>query len=491
MARTSGPALPNLVEGSFKHTSSGVAYRVFRQGERALLSYERPGDSGLQGVQLLKYSVGSNTHGRTFLFEIDGFLYQAPMNYYAEKNVWDMSPGYRDLREMELNHPVPESCLFCHASRLQPTLAGTLNRYVGEAFLQGGVGCERCHGPGGDHVRAEGAMVDPAKLTGERRDGICMQCHLEGQASIMKYGRRHEDYRPGEKLSDYVSTFVFEDSARRGLGAVSQVESMALSVCKLKSGDKLACITCHDPHVQPNAQERAGYYRARCLGCHAPMAERHHPEREDCTACHMPRLESADIGHTQVTDHRIPRKANRDFPSPAPGGRLVQFGGVQTEDRELGLAYAEVALRGNELAGREALRLLEGVLPQYPEDPELLTRLGYLHQTRGDLDRAASLYERALERDPDQPVAASNLGVLYAQRGLLPKSLKLWARAFDKNPQFSEIGMNLGMGLCDAGDAKGAHEVLQRVVEHNPDRGAARRLLNEVAQGTQHPCGTR
>jgi hypothetical protein len=75
MARTSGPALPNLIEGSFRHAPSGVSYRVYRQGDRALLSYDRPPE--LHGTQELKYFVGSNTRGRTFLFEIDGFLYHA------------------------------------------------------------------------------------------------------------------------------------------------------------------------------------------------------------------------------------------------------------------------------------------------------------------------------------------------------------------------------------------------------------------------------
>jgi hypothetical protein len=105
MARTSGPAFPPL-EGSFRHPSSGVSYRVYRDGEKALLSYERAVAAPLLGSLELKYYVGSNTRGRTFLFDIDGFLYQSPINYYAARRVWDMSPGYASLRAMELNtHP--------------------------------------------------------------------------------------------------------------------------------------------------------------------------------------------------------------------------------------------------------------------------------------------------------------------------------------------------------------------------------------------------
>ena len=398
MARTSGPAFPPL-EGSFRHPSSGVAYRVYRDGEKALLSYERAGAAPLLGSHELKYYVGSNTRGRTFLFDIDGFLYQAPINYYAARRVWDMSPGYASLRAMELNHPVDSTCLFCYASRGQPPLKGTVNRFSGAPFLQNGVGCERCHGAGGDHVNGGGPMVNPAKLTGEHRDSVCMQCHLEGEARIARAGRSEEDYRPGDLLSDDLAIFVREDEARERRAAVSHVESIALSRCKRKSGDALSCITCHDPHLQPGAAEKSDYYRAKCVGCHTPKAAGHYPRQRDCTSCHMPRLESADISHTVVTDHRIVRVRQDDRARPSEAGRLVWFGNRQPDARDLGLAYGEVALRGEAFAAREALRLLESVRREYPDDADVLTRLGYLYQARGDVGTAELLYEHVLQRD--------------------------------------------------------------------------------------------
>jgi Flp pilus assembly protein TadD len=481
MARTSGPAFPPL-EGSFEHLQSGVSYRVYREGQTAMLSYERAGSSPLHGTQALRYYVGSNTRGRTFLFDIDGFLYQAPINYYAAKKVWDMSPGYAQLKAMELNHPVDATCLFCHASRVQPTRKGTANGFDGAPFLQDGVGCERCHGPGHDHVNGAGSMVNPAKLTGERRDSICMQCHLEGEARIARAGRSEEDYRPGGVLSDDLAIFIREDAARERRGAVSHVESIALSRCRRDGGAPLSCITCHDPHVQTGDAEKAAYYRARCLGCHAPKAEGHHAGQPDCTSCHMPRLESADVSHTVVTDHRIIREPQADRPRASAAGALIQFASAQPEARDLGLAYGEVALRGDAFAAGEALRLLQLARQQYPDDPDVLTRLGHLHQMRGDTEAAETDYEQALKRDPDRAVAAANLGVFYARRGLLNRALDLWRPAFDKNPQLSELGVNLGRGLCATGDAAGAMSVLQRVLKHDPDLELARQALAEIAK---------
>jgi Flp pilus assembly protein TadD len=428
----------------------------------------------------LKYYVGSNTRGRTFLFEIEGFLYQSPINYYAAKDRWDMSPGYSRLVAMELNHPVDSTCLFCHASRVQAPAKGTVNQFAGDAFLQPGVGCERCHGPGSDHVAGRGPMVNPARLAGDRRDSVCIQCHLEGEARIATAGRTQDLYTPGESLSDSLAIFVRDNAAIDRLGAVSHVEALALSMCKRGSGDALACITCHDPHVQPGASEKPRYYRAKCIGCHAALAENHHPRQQDCTSCHMPRSDSADIGHTMVTDHRIPRLERTHRTAASPVRRLVEFGGRTPRDRELGLAYGEVALRGNEFAAREALRLLEGVLPRFEHDPDVLTRLGHLYQMQGNLDRAERLYDRALKAAPDRAVVAANLGVLNARRGSLSRALEIWRDAFAGNPQLSDLGLNLANGLCAAGNTEGARDVARRVLTHNPDHAGALDLLATI-----------
>ena len=342
MARTSGAASIGL-EGAFQHAPSGVSYRVLRDGQHPRLTYERAerdvDRASLQGTHALKYYLGSNTRGRTFLFEIDGFLYQSPINYYAGKKAWEMSPGFAQAREMPLR-PVDATCLFCHASRVQPTRPATVHGFDDPAFLQDGVGCERCHGSGAEHVKANGraAMINPARLTGERRDSICMQCHLEGEARIARAGRSQEDYRPGDRLSEFVTIFVREDDARQRRAAVSHVESLAVSQCKIKSGDALSCLTCHDPHVTPGAAERATAYRAKCLGCHASMAERHHPSRAG-----LHHMSHAADGERRYQSHGGDRSSDRaraiggdsataDRRSPHPVRRspisVGTFGGV-------------------------------------------------------------------------------------------------------------------------------------------------------------------
>jgi predicted CXXCH cytochrome family protein len=490
MARTSGPARPNLIEGAFRHEPSGIEYRVLAEGEKAYLAFEKRGDPGMRGRRELSYYVGSSSRGRTFLFELEGLLYKSPINYYAEKKGWDMSPGYHPPREMELD-PAPLGCLFCHASRIQRPASGAPNRFGATPFLQDGVGCERCHGPGGDHVRKGSSLVNPAELKGERRDSVCIQCHLLGEARVCRAGDTLETYRPGDRLSDHAPTFVYEDAARGALGTVSQVEALALSRCRRQSRDRMGCITCHDPHQTVPPTQRVAYYRDKCLSCHErSFAERHQHGSPDCIGCHMPRRESADIDHTQVTDHRLLRRAGEaPTGSPAQGPRrLVPFGTREAaEPRELGLAYAQVALRGDADASQEALRLLPRALTRYPRDTEVLARLGFIYQ---QLDRnvlAEEMYARALQDDGALPAdaqvaesAATNLGVIYANKGDLKRALALWQGVFEENPGLSELGVDLAVGLCQTGDAEKAKRTLVEVLRHEPDRGGARAMLEEL-----------
>ena len=70
---------------------------------------------------------------------------------------------------------------------------------------------------------------------------------------------------------------------------------MVMSKCYLASGGKLRCMTCHDPHQQPDGAESVIYYRRKCLGCHTdqscavPLVARiKSVPANDCAGCHMP-----------------------------------------------------------------------------------------------------------------------------------------------------------------------------------------------------------
>ena len=490
MARASGPAEADLISGDFTHEKSAVHYRIYNENGRVWLNFERRGAASVSGKRQLLFYIGSGRRGRSYLFATDGFLFEAPVNWYADEHVWDMTPAYQDVKEIPLNLPANPSCLQCHVSGMRPPLKGTENRYREPIFAYNGVACERCHGPGAAHVNG-GPIINPAKLPPARRDSICMECHLEGNVAIERAGRHGYEFRPGDLLSDYVRHYVLASTPQKSLGAVTQVEALSQSECKRKSGEAMSCTSCHNPHASPSAEERVSYYRGKCLVCHGEaFGAKHHPEQADCTRCHMPASLSTDIAHTQVTDHRIPRRSDAETLQPLlnsntrpPSPRLVPFPfseDAEHDIRDLALAQAFLAQTGKDSAASEAQRLLHLAVLQSPNDPTLLSALGYIEQKRGAVDSARELYQKALTLEPDLIDAAANLGVIEANQGRLREPIRLWQSAFERAPGRSAIGMNIARVLCGAGKFDRARSSVLRVLEFNPDMAAAKEMLQHL-----------
>ena len=489
MARASGPAVEGLAPAEFAHRLSGVHYRIYSEGGNAWLSFERPGDSMVRGKRKLVYYIGSGRRGKSFLFETDGFLFEAPVNWYTDAQMWDLTPGYQAAREIPLSLPAYPDCLHCHVSGVQTPAKGTDNRYPKPAFTHNGVVCERCHGPGAAHING-GTIVNPAKLTAARRDDICMQCHLEGKAAIERPGRHLYEFQPGDSLGDYVRYFVLVGLKGQGLGAVSQVEAFSQSRCKQRSGNAMSCTSCHDPHMSPEPENRVAYYRGKCLACHGvAFGSKHYGSRPDCTGCHMPSLHSADVAHTQVTEHRILRRPLKspqllqETATSVSAPRLVPFPPSQdAEPRDLALAWVSLVGRGMSEGETQERELLLTSVKQSPDDPALLSALGYLEQKRGAIDEARRLYRRALALDPYSVGPATNLGVIEAQAGHTQEAVELWQDAYKRAPDRSTIGMNLARMYCRAGNTDEARAYVMRVLRFSPDLDVAKTMLRELGK---------
>src|SRR5439155_2704987 len=124
MSRSSGTAGASAFRESFDRArftdpASGAKYRVSAEPAGYAMEFSRA-DSGMQGRRLLAWFVGSGRVGRSYLFSLDGFLFQAPVSYFSLPGKWDISPGYQQHAFIHLTRAVGGGCLGCHASRLQP-----------------------------------------------------------------------------------------------------------------------------------------------------------------------------------------------------------------------------------------------------------------------------------------------------------------------------------------------------------------------------------
>jgi len=494
MARASGPAVAGLLQGSYFHAASGVRYKVFLRDDKAWMSYDRddaPEISkervALDGERELLYFLGSGHRGRTYLYEVAGQWFEIPINFYGKKQLWDMAPNYGASRTMPAALPIDSNCLHCHASAVQVALPGARNHYAGAPFLQGGIGCSACHGDSAKHLeeKGRGPIVNPAKLDVTRRDSTCLQCHLEGNVAVYRAGKSLAGFRAGDDLSDYVVYSIKAGANAGGSRAVSQYEALLRSACKAGSGDKLTCTTCHDPHSSPSAEERVNYFRARCLSCHtgAKMATGHHPEERDCAVCHMPSRDTADISHEQVTDHDIQRRPDSALPiarflNARDADDLQPVGKVQVGDREMGLAYAQLTVSGNQKDSEKALRLLLKAERDGASDAELHMKLGLLEQmASGDSD-ARKEYADSLKEDPYNATALGNLAILDAVSGHAADAVSLLERAVNADPSQLTAGLNLAFIECRVGNKKKALQILTGLTRFDPDDPTLRKFLS-------------
>jgi len=491
-----GPLLESFDRARFSDPALGAEYRVSLSAEGYRLQFSRE-TAGVRGERILGWFIGSGRVARSYASSLGGFLFQAPVSYYTSSAAWGGSPGFEQHRFIHVTRAVSTKCLQCHASRLQP-VAGAENRFREPPFLEGGVSCERCHGAGKNHVakmtagdrQGPSEIINPAKLEPARRDSVCAQCHLTGAARVLRAGAAGAAYRPGELLSSYTAYFVWAGGAgSSALGSNSHFEKLQQSFCKRASGDRLWCGSCHDPHSEPEAAQRATYYRARCLACHQSpdcrerLATRRQAQ-DDCTACHMPKGQVRETEHAVFTDHSIPRRQTQSAGAPPVGPSLAPFWKEPVTERDLGLAYAMVAGADAELR-RRAYESLQKAEAGDPEDITVLIQLAQFHEAAGREDQAMALSERIVRLDPSQTAATVNLGTYYMQRGRAREALLLWNDALSRNPGLTGARINLAVAQYRAGEASAAEATLRKALQYDPDQETARKLLAEIRAGSR------
>lgn len=299
--------------------------------------------------QKIDWILGSGHHSRVYLYQTDdGALFQLPLAWYSQDGKWAMAPGFERPGHAGVMRQVRRRCMFCH-NAYPDVPAGSDAHAMPEVFpkdLREGIGCQRCHGPGANHVRlalqgeAEvgqigAAIVNPGKLPREQLYSICYGCHMQPSVAVpavRRFGRDAYSFSPGQSLADFVAQIDIVDADRPRADRFEinhHPFRLEQSTSFIESKGKLGCLTCHDPHKKIPPTERAAHYRAACLTCHETdasglprmkVAGSIHPTLQadaDCTSCHMPARRTQDVINVAMTDHRIVRDpGKRDLTAP-------------------------------------------------------------------------------------------------------------------------------------------------------------------------------
>lgn len=239
----------------------------------------------------MNFALGSGHRGVTMVgTDADSHYREARMSYYATAHTWDITKGFEkhpphaaDYLGKDLGFTGFRNCIHCHATRFR-----SLSDHSGPEAADRGIGCERCHGPGKNHVLAEqsgfaeSAIAHPKTATPKQRMALCATCH-GADGSIP------------ESDPEFVRF---------------QSTTLTFSKCFTKSAGAIECLTCHDPHA--NLETRAAFYESKCLSCHATTGAASANSAKTCSVnpvskcldCHMPKVENA-VPYTTFTDHHI------------------------------------------------------------------------------------------------------------------------------------------------------------------------------------------
>ena len=95
-------------------------------------------------------------------------------------------------------------------------------------------------GASGPSAPSSDPMLDLSLLPPAQRDDICNQCHLAGDYQVLRSGRTHGDFRPGNHVGEIWTVFVSQTTGDEDTTiSVSQVEQMQSSRCYVASGGKI------------------------------------------------------------------------------------------------------------------------------------------------------------------------------------------------------------------------------------------------------------
>jgi predicted CXXCH cytochrome family protein len=226
------------------------------------------------------------------------------------------------------------------------------------------VGCEKCHGPGSEHVEHQGRpnIVNPAKLSYVQANDTCIQCHSQGQPLTNPIKGKYYDwpvgFHMGKKLVDF---WKLEDHKLGELSFTHFPDGTAHKnrmqgndfVQSLMYTRGVTCTSCHDPHGSDNEAMLIKPVKEVCSTCHGPNTQNgpHAPTIEahthhapgsagsECVACHMPKIEQT-IADVNVRAHTF------KFITPAESDALKIPNACNLCHTDKTTAWAADALKG-------------------------------------------------------------------------------------------------------------------------------------------------
>lgn len=485
-------------------------------------------DTTYQRSERVDYIIGSGQHTNSHMMNVNGFVYQLPLTWYAQKGKWDLPPGFENGQNPRFTRAIGVECMSCHNA--MPTFDFTSNNKF--ETIPKGIDCERCHGPGELHVREkamgnfvdtatqiDNTIVNPKKLSWELQIDVCQRCHLQGNA-VLKNDKQFTDFRPGKKLSDYIDIYMpkYEGKEDEFIMA-SHAQRLQMSKCfgSADQATKLTCISCHNPHVSVKVTGTQ-VFNNTCTNCHS-VAKKNTctaPEKtlqaaqNNCVKCHMPKSGTIDIPHVTVTDHWIRKPASK-----VAKQELKKFAGIycinnkQSDALTKANAYVSYVEKFsgettsldsasyylNQVSGDqteakihfwyikqdfENIRKAAAQLkPATQTNGWLCYRIGRAYAVNNNQPLAKIWYKQAVALAPNNLDFMNVLGGVLVEMDEISEAEKVLNQSLTKNPKQAEPHTNLGYLYAKQQQLDKALNYYNKALSLNPDYEQA--LLNKAA----------
>ncbi|HEV2327440.1 MAG TPA: c-type cytochrome [Verrucomicrobiae bacterium] len=225
------------------------------------------------------------------------------------------------------------------------------------------VGCERCHGPGSEHVAhpTSSNIVNPIRQGYVAASDVCIQCHSQGRPLENPIEGKYYDWPVGYDVTRKLSDFWKLEDHKLGETTFTHFADGTAHKNRMQGNDfvtslmythGVACSTCHDVHGTEYKANLRKPAQVLCLDCHGPNspngphaptleAHTHHKSDSpgsDCIACHMPKI-AQTIADVNVRSHTF------RFVSPAMADGLHIPNACNLCHTDKSTAWATTALK--------------------------------------------------------------------------------------------------------------------------------------------------
>jgi len=246
---------------------------------------------------------------------------------------------------------------------------------------------------------------------------------------------------------DTVSNAIYKPPAPSfptpcGASAGTRFPIALQSACFRKSGGKLLCTTCHNPHAPQTVSSKT------CLGCHSP-----HGESENCIGCHMPKRRTQDAVHVSLTDHRIARRPFQKA-NTAPQKTLHFYEAYELPPLDRAL-YLGLALVTDGADIRQGVCLLQNAIAQRPNTPvEARAGLARALAQQCRNPEALEQCEIALTSHPELATVRAECAKVLETLGRTQAALTEYRRALKDTPGLPSAALGIARTTSDPAEAE-------------------------------------